>query len=76
MSSTERFKAIANEDGSCTLIGLVTARDGTGAAAPTASDGNLVLAADLTSITLNVFDVDSTTPNTLSVIDEIGRAHV
>lgn len=53
-----------HEDGSCTALARVTARDGTGAATGVSGEGKWVKQADLTSITCAVYDRSSTTPDT------------
>lgn len=53
-----------NEDGSATILGRLTARGGSGAATGVEGEGNWLEQADISSITLKVFDVDSETPNT------------
>lgn len=59
--SARRFQGRVNEDGSATIVGRVTARDGTGAASPVPEEGNLLLAADLSAITCRVFDLKTLT---------------
>jgi hypothetical protein len=51
-----------SEDGSATLLGRVTARDGTGT--QMASGRNLLKQADLSSISISIFDLSSDTPTT------------
>lgn len=58
------FQTVWQEDGSCTVLGRLTARDGTGAATGVPGEGNWIKQADMTSITCAVFDRRSTTPDT------------
>lgn len=62
------FKVIWREDGGCTLLARVTARDGTGAWTGVRGEGNWVKQADLaaqgTGITCSVFDRSAATPDT------------
>ena len=53
-----------NEDGSATVLGRITARDGSGAATGVNGEGNWLQQADITSITAKIFDLDSATPDT------------
>lgn len=58
------FQAIWREDGSCTALARVTARDATGAATGISGEGKWVKQADLSTITCKVFDRNGTTPDT------------
>lgn len=60
--SGRRYYGRVNEDGGFTIYGRVTARDATGSASPRATEGNLVLAADLSTITCRVYDITPATP--------------
>lgn len=64
MSATDTMHATINEDGTVTILGRLTARDGSGAASPTATEGNLLQQADLSAIQVKVFDLGSATPDT------------
>jgi hypothetical protein len=50
------------EDGSCTVYGRITARDGTGTSIT--GEGKALVQADLSSATYAIFDRSSTTPET------------
>lgn len=58
------FQVEWNEDGSATVLGRITARNGTGAATGVSGEGKWIKIADVSSITCKVFDLDSATPNT------------
>ena len=62
--ATKVFVGSINEDGSFSLLGRLTAFDGTGAASPLAYEGNLVKQADLSTVTIKLFNLDSDTPTT------------
>lgn len=64
MAASDIFRAAINEDATTTLLGRLCARDGTGAASPTATEGNLAKQADISSIEAKVFDLSGTTPTT------------
>jgi len=64
MSAAETFKAIVNQDGDVTLLGRVCFRDATGATSPSPCEGKLVQQADLSSITVELFDLDGADPDT------------
>lgn len=54
------------EDGDCTILARVTARDGSGAATGVSGEGNWLEPADVSSITCKVFDLNGETPDTPS----------
>ena len=58
------IKVVWTEDGDCTVLGRVTARDGTGAWTGVDGEGNFLKQADLSTITCAVYDLDSATPTT------------
>jgi hypothetical protein len=58
------FQVTWNEDGGATVLGRITARDGSGAATGISGEGNWLEPADVATITCKVFDLDSATPNT------------
>lgn len=70
------FRVQFNGLGGATILGRLTMDDGSGSASPVASEGNLVVAADLASIRIQVFDITggaetqtySATPSASSVI--------
>ena len=64
MSAADIFVGPVNEDGDFSIIGRVTAFDGTGAASPLEEEGNLVKQADLTSIQVKIYNTQSETPTT------------
>ena len=64
MSNTTVFPVVWHEDGSCTALARVTARDATGAATGISGEGKWVKQADLSTITCKVFDRSSSTPDT------------
>ena len=53
------------EDSTATVLARVTARNGSGSATGVAGEGNWLQIADVSSITMNTFDVDSATPDTV-----------
>lgn len=55
------------EDGSATVLGRLTARDGTGAWTGVNGEGNWLKQADLSTITCAVYDLDTATPTTATV---------
>lgn len=57
-------KAEWHEDGGCTLLARVCARDATGAATGVRGEGRWLKQADLSSISYSVFDRSSSTPET------------
>lgn len=61
---TNPIQVTWNEDGSATVLGRVTARDGSGTATGVRGEGNWLQQADLSSITCSVFDLSSETPDT------------
>lgn len=63
MAKKSPFNVRWNEDGSATVLGRITARDGTGTATGVNGEGNWLKVADISTITCVVFDLDSTTPN-------------
>lgn len=58
------IKVVWREDGDCTVLARVTARDATGEATGSPGEGLFLKQADLTSITYAVYDLDSATPGT------------
>lgn len=58
------FQVDWNEDGSATVLGRLTARNGTGSATGVSGEGNWVKIADVSTIVCKVFDLDSATPDT------------
>jgi len=58
------FNVEWNEDGDCTVLARVTARNGSGSATGVSGEGNWIQQADLSTITCKVFDLSGTTPNT------------
>lgn len=60
----DAFDVTWREDGTATVLGRVTARDGSGAATGVNGEGNWIQQADLSSITLSVFDESSADPDT------------
>jgi hypothetical protein len=66
MSAAQVWQAKVNEDGTATLLGRVTARDGTGTSVT--GEGKCLKQADLSSITAKVFDLhDGTTTYTATL---------
>ena len=68
MNNPSPKKVVWREDGGCTLLARVTARDATGAYTGVRGEGNWIKQADLaaqgTGITCAVFDRSSATPDT------------
>lgn len=58
------FEIEWNEDGSATVLGRITAAEGTGTATGVAGEGNWLKIVDVSTITCKVFDLDSATPDT------------
>lgn len=58
------FRVNWKEDGDCTVLGRVTARNGSGAATGIDGEGNFVQQADVSSILFKIFDLDSDDPTT------------
>ena len=58
------FKVAWQEDGTATVLGRITARDGTGTATGVNGEGNWLKQADISTITCAVFDLSSSTPTT------------
>ena len=52
------------EDSTATILARITARNGSGAATGINGEGNFLQIADVSTITVSVFDVDSATPDT------------
>lgn len=52
------FNVNWNEDGSCTVLGRITARTGSGAATGIPGEGNWLQQADIDTIVRKVFDLD------------------
>lgn len=63
------FEGCVNQNGDFDIMGLVTARDGTGADAPDPKDGKLVKISDLKAspdgIVIRIYDPLSATPSTV-----------
>ena len=53
------FEVVWNEDSTPTALGRITARDGTGVATGRKGEGNWLKQADISSITVGVFDLDA-----------------
>ncbi len=53
-----------NEDGDATVLGRLTARNGSGVATSIDGEGNFLQVADIATITCKIFDLDSATPDT------------
>lgn len=66
---TDVYPAIWQQNGTCILLGRITAADGTGAATGGAGEGNWIKQADISAITCKVFDrsVSGSTPTTVSI---------
>lgn|SRR3990167_4032548 len=65
-----------NEDGSATVLGRLTARNGTGTATGVDGEGNFIEQADVSTITCKVFDLDgdpdtATSTPTVTISDAI-----
>jgi len=58
------FKVAWNEDGSATVLGRITARNGSGTATGVAGEGKWLQQADVSTITAAIFDLDGATPDT------------
>ncbi len=58
------FRVTWNEDGSASVLGRLTARDGGGAATGVDGEGKWLQQADVQTITCNIFDLSSLTPDT------------
>lgn len=58
------FNVMWDEDGDATVLGRITARNGTGAATGVDGEGNWLKIADVSTITCKVFDLRSATPST------------
>ena len=58
------FQTIWHEDSSATVLGRLTARNGSGAYTGRQGEGRWLKEVDITSITCNVFDRSSATPDT------------
>lgn len=58
------YKVEWNEDGDCSVLARVCARNGSGAATGIDGEGNWIEPADLSSVTCKVFDLMSLTPDT------------
>lgn len=52
------------EDGTATVLGRLTARNGSGSATGIDGEGNWLQQADISTITCKIFDLDSDTPGT------------
>lgn len=57
------FSVVWAEDGSATVLGRLTARNGSGSATGVKGEGNWVQQADVSTITYSVFDLDSSDPD-------------
>jgi len=71
------FSIVTKKDSSFTVLGRITAKNGSGAASPTASEGNLVQQADISSISIKQLDASgneisgrSATPSVSDVIHD------
>lgn len=58
------FHVSWNEDSHATVLGRISALDGTGAATGKKGEGNFLKQADISSITGKMFDLDGGTPDT------------
>ena len=58
------FQVTWIEDSDATVLGRITARNGSGAATGVNGEGNWLQQADVTSITWKIFDLQSATPET------------
>ena len=58
------FQVEWTEDSDATVLGRITARNGSGSATGVNGEGNWLQQADVSTITWKVFDVDSATPET------------
>lgn len=59
-----QIQVVFQEDGSATTLGRATARNASGAATGVHGEGKFIKQADVSSITLSVFDLSSATPDT------------
>ena len=59
-----RFKINWDEDGDATVLGRITARNGTGAATGVDGEGKFLKQADITEIERKTFDLDGASPAT------------
>ena len=57
------FEVIWNEDDSPTILGRITARNGSGSYTGVRGEGNWVQVVDISSITRYLFDLDGETPD-------------
>lgn len=64
MAATDTVQCVFNEDGDATLLARVTARNGSGAATGVNGEGNYLQIADVSTITCDVYDRSSSTPDT------------
>ena len=58
------FAVVWDEDATATVLGRITAREGTGDATGIAGEGNFLKQADISTITCAVFDLSGSDPNT------------
>ena len=58
------FQVKWNEDSTATVLGRITARNGSGVATGIAGEGKWLQQADVDSITYKIFDLNSATPDT------------
>lgn len=59
------------EDGDCTVLGRITARNGSGDATGINGEGNWLQQADVSEIERKVFDLDGSTPDTPTATDTL-----
>ena len=73
--ATDIIDVIWNEDGSATVLGRLTARDGTGTATGVKGEGNWLKQADLSTITFSVYDeadgTQITAPTTVTISSSV-----
>lgn len=64
VTNMSTFHVEWSEDADATVLGRLTARNGSGSATGIDGEGNWLQQADISSITCNIFDLDSSTPDT------------
>ena len=58
------FQVVWKEDSTATVLGRLTARNGTGTATGVAGEGRWLKQADISTIAYKIFDLNSATPDT------------
>lgn len=58
------FVVVWNEDSTATVLGRLTARNGSGVATGVSGEGKWLQQADVSSIAYKIFDINSATPDT------------